>query len=195
MRLRILLAACALAFLSACGPRTPDEGSADPNYEGAPAAPAAAAPSASTELLGMFAASSNTAMGITGDVTVDETSLRFEQGHVYQTQVVAALAPGEPLDSKGADLSLILGLGENDVVQVVEVRKIVSAQLAPQARNPGGLCGANGATFVALAASAPSDEAPQSLWLAAFTGADAPGPKAQDSQLCGAFLYLRDTAI
>lgn len=175
----------AAGVLASCGPR--------PQAQEEPAAPASAAPAA-VEMLGIFEAVSNTAMGMTGDITVDETSLRFEQGHVYATEVIGPLQPGEPLDAQGADLSLTLGLGADQDVEAIEVRRIASAAGAAAASAAGGLCGETGATHVVLVISAPTEGQAQSLWLAAFAGEDAPGPSAKDAALCGAFLYMRDTA-
>lgn len=176
------------ALLASCGPRQPaeEQGSTEP----APAASTAA----STAILGIYQAVSETAMAITGDVTVDETSLRFSQGHAYVTQVVGPLEPGTPLDAAGSDLSIALALDAEQTLEAIEVRRVASAELAATARNPGGLCGPQSVTHVLLVVSQPSEEHTQSLWAAAFTGPDAPGPEAKQSELCGTFLYMRDTA-
>lgn len=158
--------------LAACGPTT-----ATPP----PAAPAAAEAPAPATLTGQFIAISNTAMSITGDLDLQANVLQFSKGfRVEGGRIDSALTADTDLSAGSGTIASGSG---NTSVQTIELRKIDLVRVAADARAPQ-LCG-EGATVshVILAQGA------QTLSVLVFSGADAPGPDAHDTQLCGIFNY------
>ena len=144
-----------------------------------------AAPTSGTQtqehplLLGAFSASSNTARGITGDVSIERGGLMFESGVVLYTR---ALTPrrADDLISQGGDSYAAAALGPADLT--IELRR-VTEQVVPEGKV--GLCGASAAQYVALA----YEERATGVKLLVFSGAEPPGPDATQSHLCATFGY------
>jgi hypothetical protein len=170
MRTQIL----ALAFLlAACGQPAP------PAEETPPTAEAPVAPAGTPLSTGALGAMSNTAMAITGALTVAPEALRFEKGFTAATEFVGVVDATTDINSGGESFA---EAAPGPVSLRVEVRRII-----PEA--PSQLCGLQTpATYVALA----SDEPLTALTLIVFSGAEAPGPQATDSAVCATFSYAVD---
>lgn len=166
MRFVIPLLALALA---ACGQTTAPE---------APAAEApaeVAAPAGEPMSTGLMGAMSNTAMSITGSLTVEPTALAFEEGINAQTEYLSVVDATSPI-TEGGD-TFAAAASRNPPLRV-KLRRFTGAA-------PTELCGTITATHVALI----HDEPLTGLSLVVFSGADTPGPTAHDSAVCATFLY------
>jgi hypothetical protein len=176
-----------------CGPSA-DRASEAPPQGSVPAAPGAtaapAAPSAEparTTIAGTFDAISTTAMGITGDLTVTDRALTFTREIVYQTES-AGMAPASADfgAAKAGTWATLLGV---PIDAIVELRRVSREEVGAQAPN-GGLCARDRTTFIALAQSGGTREAP-TLRIAAFRGPSPPGAATSAADLCGTFNYER----
>jgi hypothetical protein len=143
----------------------------------APAQPAAAeTPDA---LMGWFRASSNTARGITGDVTIERGGLVFQSGVIVYTRPLQPRSAGD-LIARGGDSYAAAALGPGDLI--IELRR-VTEQTVPDGRV--GLCGASHPEYVALAYEVRAT----SVKVLVFSGDEPPGPEATRSRLCATFAY------
>jgi hypothetical protein len=144
-------------------------------------APEAAAP-APPAITGAFTAMSTTAMGVTGDLDVTPDVLSFARGfRIEGGRIDASLGPNTDLSAGGGTIAD--GSGNTSVTDV-ELRRVENVRIAADARDPT-LCGAGGTvTHVILARGA------EALSVLMFSGADAPGPNAHDTQLCGIYNYF-----
>lgn len=162
--LALMLAACA-------PPQTP-----------APSAPApeAAAP-APPAITGAFTAMSNTAMGVTGDLDIAPDALSFARGfRIEGGRIDASLGPNTDLSAGGGTIAD--GSGNTSATEI-ELRRVENVRIAADARDPT-LCGGATVTHVILARGT------DALSVLVFSGADAPGPNAHDTQLCGIYNYF-----
>lgn len=144
-----------------------------------------AAPTSSTEaqehplLIGAFRASSNTARGITGDLSIERGGLMFGSGVVLYTRPLQPRRAGD-LIAQGGDSYAAAALGPGDLI--IELRR-VTEQIVPEGKV--GLCGASAPQYVALAYEARAT----GVKLLVFSGAEPPGPDATQSRLCATFGY------
>lgn len=161
--------------LAACGQTSQAPPDSTPTSEAtAPAAPAAPA------ITGRFTAMSNTAMSITGDLDATPDVLSFAKGfRIEGARIDSTLGPNTDLSAGGGTIADGSG---NTTIESVELRRVDLVRVAADARDPR-LCSAVPATYVALARGA------ETLSLLVFSGAEAPGPNAHDTQLCGIFNY------
>jgi hypothetical protein len=160
----------ALGFiLAACGQ------TAVPPSESAPQA-AAPAPS----IVGNFAAMSNTAMSITGDLDATADVLSFGRGfRIEGGRVEATLSPTSKLAAGQGSFADATG---NQSIETMELRQVALVRVAADAPNPS-LCGDASPTFVVLARGA------DTLSLLVFSGIEPPGAGASATSLCGIFNY------
>lgn len=172
--MRVLILALALT-LAACAEPPAVQPEAAP-------APEAAAP-APPAITGAFTAMSTTAMGVTGDLDITPDVLSFARGfRIEGGRIDASLGPNTDLSAGGGTIAD--GSGNTSVTDV-ELRRVENVRVAADARDPT-LCGAGGTvTHVILARGA------EALSVLMFSGADAPGPNAHDTQLCGIYNYFR----
>lgn len=169
--MRILLIA-SLLLLSACAQPAPQ--AAPPAAEAPTPAPTGTALST-----GEMGAMSNTAMSITGSLTVTPDSLSFENGFAAETDYLGWVDATAPI-AEGGESFAATAPGPTSLR--VELRR-----LRGQARSQ--LCGETpAATYVALG----HDDPITGLTLIVFSGADAPGPQARDSAVCATFAYAVD---
>ena len=168
--MRFAFAALAAFSLAACTQPT-----APPARETEAEAPALPA------LTGQFTAMSNTAMSITGDLDVQPDVLSFGKGfRIEGGRVDATLGPNTDLSAGGGTIADGSG---NRSVEGVELRRVEQVRVAADAGDPQ-LCGAGApVSHVILANGA------EVLSVLVFSGADAPGPNAHDTQLCGIYNY------
>lgn len=187
MRLRMIFAAGGCLALLGCGQREP---APEPAAEEAPISLAA------PDMLGAFDATSTNAMASIGDVAIEEDAVRFSLGLAYATQVLSPIAASDPVALAGDPADLALGVPAGRALAAVERRAVIGDESEPGAP-AAGLCGDRPTTHLLIAASTtePESTEPQWLWLAAFAGADPPGPQARDSALCAAFVFSRETAF
>lgn len=171
--MRVVLLAAALAALAACGPpaaETPETPAPAPAAE-APAAP----------LTGAFSATSTTAMGVTGDLTATDARLSFAKGFMLDTASAGPVDVTTPIHRDGPSFAQAMTLPTS---LAIELRRITALTNAADA-SAQPLCGADSPTYVALAYDTPVT----AVSMAVFSGADAPGPDAVASALCGTFTY------
>jgi hypothetical protein len=138
--------------------------------------------------IGEFAAISNTAMSLTGDVVGSAAGeLRFERGQVYGLGGGAEARGGDRFAASGATWSSLLGVAEQRTLRIFRV-----TDEGPASRR--GLCGSEPATFLAAAEGRDPGGAP-ALFLAVFKGDHPPGPQADEASLCGTFMYAPKPAV
>jgi hypothetical protein len=175
-----ILTAAAVLVLAACQPTPPP-----PVATATPPAPAvvqtapveAAGAATIVTAQGLYSATSTTAMGITGDITVTPDALAFAKFGSLRTVTLPAPAPGDAEAMKNQ----LLGLADFAELNV-EVRKVDAA--TPE-RSAQPLCGKPvGYVMVATRRTDPG-----SLALIMFEGKDPPGGK--DSNLCATFSFNR----
>jgi hypothetical protein len=183
MRLTLIAISAAMA-ITACQPAAPPPPASEP---APPPAPAAAAPAASL-FTGAFEASSNAAAAITGDLTIDGATLQFGLGHVYQTEVVGAFGAKDAFSTTDKSTPTDVLAFQDDPTNVLELRKVTSELVNAKAEN-GGLCTPDATTYLLLSSRKNAAGAADDIQIAAFSGAQAPGPTATASKLCGTLRY------
>jgi hypothetical protein len=170
-----------LLFLAACGqqaPQLPPEPAAE---EPPPAAApqAAAAPQQAPLSTPALGAVSNTAMSITGALTIEQGALKFEKGFAAQTQYLGVVDATTLIAANGQSFAQT---APGPTTLRIELRRITGTA-------PVQLCGGDTpATYVALASDSPIT----ALTLMVFSGPDAPGPTVQHSAVCATFSYAVD---
>lgn len=168
-------ALCAFAVTLAGGCERPSA-TAPEQKPAATAAPVLGAPQ------GRFTAISNTAMGVTGDMTIAGSVLTFAKGPIY------ALADGRAL--RGADAYAASGdtfaslLNAPAEAELKLFRALTTGGPAPAQ----DLCGQTPAAWIVLYEAGDVGGAP-SVFLAPFSGANPPGPTGVETALCGTFMY------
>lgn len=147
----------------------------------APSAPESQAEApAPAAITGQFIAISTTAMSITGDLDASADVLSFAKGfRIEGGRIDAALGADTDLSADGGTLSGGSGIAAFDMI---ELRLVETVRIAADARDPN-LCAGRAVSHVILARG---DDA---LSLQIFSGADAPGPNAHDTQLCGIYNF------
>jgi len=111
-------------------------------------------------------------------------ALQFGRGLVQQTVPHSQPAPSAAYSADGVETwANLLALPEGGQV---ELRQVVS-EASPPGGAPG-LCAAGPTTWVAVGLR-PGIDHPGSLSIAAFSGAEAPGPDADDSEVCAVYEY------
>lgn len=165
--MRVWILACALSLVACAQPaETPTQEAA------APATPA---------ITGSYVAMSTTAMGVTGDLDATPDVLSFALGfRIEGGRIDAALGPDTDLSAGGGTIADGSG---NRTIETVELRRVTDVRIAADARDPN-LCAGEAVTHVILARGT------EALSLLVFSGADAPGPNAHDTQLCGIYNYF-----
>lgn len=167
MRFAIPLIALALV---ACG---------QPEPSPAPTAAPVAAEEQSSPFVGVYDAMSTTAMSITGDLEASPDVLSFSKGfRIEGARIEADLAGDTDLSAGGGTINS----GSGIEVAEVELRQIQNVRAAADAPAPD-LCGGAQPSYLILGRGG------DTLTLQVFSGADAPGPNAHDTQLCGIFNY------
>jgi hypothetical protein len=164
-----LITALSILLISACGETT----SAPAATTEAPAPPA---------ITGAYGAMSTTAMAITGDIDVQPDVLSFAKGfRIEGGRIDTMLEPHTDFSAGGGTIADVTGIGG---ITTIELRRVELVRVAADARDPQ-LCGAGQTvSHVILAKS------PETVSLLVFSGADAPGPNAHNSQLCGVYNYM-----
>jgi hypothetical protein len=159
-----------LAFtLAACGQSTAP-----------PAEPATEAEAQSTPFVGIYTALSTTAMSITGDMDASPDELVFSTFRIEGARIEATLAGDTDLSAGGGTINSGSGL---DIAEL-ELRRIETIRSASATPAPD-LCGGAPPSFLILGFNRDRDV----LTLQIFSGAEAPGPNAHNTQLCGIYNY------
>ncbi len=190
MRLSALAALAAVCFIQtgcdraakpASEPAKPAETAA-----GSAIAPAVApAPTAASVVVprGKFDAISNTAMGVTGDLTAVDGVFTFSQGQTYSLEGAGMVKAGEPYATTKASFGSLINVPSTADLKVLRVAKEDPAK----ARN-GGFCGADPTTFIVSYEGGDSSGA-SAMVLIAFKGANPPSVMTPEADLCGTFMY------
>ncbi len=173
--MRALVTLFGALALAACSQPAPSPEPEAPAVE-TPLAPSAPAgePMSTGEMGGM----SNTAMSITGSLTVEHTALVFENGFTAQTEYLGVVDSGAATTEGGDSFAAVAS--RNPPLRV-ELRRITGEA-------PAQLCGGTPATHVALE----HDDPLTVLTLVVFSGADTPGPTAHDSAVCATYAFAVD---
>jgi len=146
------------------------------------AEPPADAPTeaAASPFIGAYTAMSTTAMAVTGDLDATADVLSFAKGfRIEGGRVEATLTGDTDLTAGGGTISGGSGIEVSDV----EVRRIENVRVAADAPAPT-LCGDAAPSYAILGRNA------DTLTLQILSGAEAPGPNAHDSLLCGIYNYM-----
>lgn len=176
MRVLLVLAASALA-LAACD-RKPPAAAAPAASQSAPRAPAPiAAPS------GEFDPISTTAMGVTGDFTAADGTLKFAQGQSYAVTGVSMQKGSEPYASTKASFASLINV--SDAAELT-VFKVVAED--PAKAPNGGFCGKTPTTYLVTHNGVDGSGQPAYV-IVAFSGAAPPSAASAETELCGTFMY------
>jgi hypothetical protein len=173
---RILIVTAALFALAACGDKTKKE-------ETPPVAPPVVEAPAPTiqALTGIFSATSNTAMSITGDLSVIAERVTLAKGEQFETAPATELSSNTRLSAGGKSFAET-AVGPTSLI--VELRKVTAASVA-EGETPQKVCGPAPVTYVAFA----YDAAHSAVVMMPFSGDEPPGDTATKSTLCGTFSY------
>lgn len=165
-----MITAAFVLALAACTQPAPPASTPEPAAE-APATPA---------ITGSFVAISTTAMGVTGDLDATPDVLSFALGfRIEGRRIDAELSPNTDLSAGGGTIADGSG---NRTIETVELRRVTEVRIAADARDPN-FCAGQAVTHAILARGT------ETLSLLVFSGADAPGPNAHNTQLCGIYNY------
>lgn len=184
MRGQIALALGAALLLQAGCDRKP---AAPP---AAPAAPVATAPAPApvavpvTPPEGKFDAITNTALGVTGDMTAAGGALTFAQGQSYSLVGEGHLKGSDAYASTKASFASLINVADSADLLVFKVAKEDPAK----ARN-GGFCGKGVATTYLVTHQGVDGGGSPALFVMAFKGAAAPSAASAEADLCGTFMY------
>jgi len=161
--MRALVLSLMLAALAACGDASAPVSEAEAQSEMPP-----------QHVLGHFKAASETARGLTGDVSIERGGLIFSRGAVLYTRTLEPRRGGDQVAWEGASYAAI-ALGTSDLA--VELRRVTEAQHAE------AMCGLDTPTYVALV----HEMRPVAVTMLVFAGDEPPGPEATRSRLCASF--------
>ncbi|KAF0180342.1 MAG: hypothetical protein IV086_18690 [Hyphomonadaceae bacterium] len=173
MRLPHTLTIAAVALLAACDPQKPEA----PPVE----APSVAEAPTYQALTGLFGATSSTAMGITGDLAVTPERVTLSKGEQLDTAPATEILPTALIAAGGKSFAETY-VGPTSLA--LELRKVTAATVL-EGTTPQKVCGDTPVSYLAFAYDA--DRAV--VTMLAFSGAEAPGDAATNSQLCGTFSY------
>lgn len=185
MRGQIALALGAALLLQAgCDrkPAAPPAAPAPPAATMTPAPAPVAVPVTPPE--GKFDAITNTAIGVTGDMTAAGGALTFAQGQSYTLVGEGHLKGADPYASTKASFASLINVADNADLQVFKVTKEDPAK----ARN-GGFCGKDVATTYLVTHQGVDGSGSPALFMIAFKGAAAPSAASAETDLCGTFMY------
>lgn len=173
--MRALIFALALA---ACGQATAPQSAPE-----TPPAPEAAAPAGEPPSTGLMGGISTSASGDVSALTIGADNLAFSNADGVETFTVRTeflgVTDAAALIKAGGET--FAAAAPSSMATRVEVRRIIDA-------SPERLCGGMNATYAALVSTEPLT----GLQLMVFTGADAPGPNARDSEICAINAYAVD---
>lgn len=176
MKLRAILFAVCVA---ACGQAQPPAAEAPTTTEAASEGDTVGGET----IQGPFAAMSNTAMGITGDMSITNETVSFMNGILLRTAHAETYSAYDPMNVSG---ELFDAAAPGDESRTVDVRRVSAQEITDDERSQGGLCGrGNPPSYVALVSDSPIT----TISIIAYTGADAPGRNATNSQVCAVFAY------
>jgi hypothetical protein len=180
MKMKAVLFALALA---ACGQA--QQAPTNAPAESAPVAPNGDAGVGGDTIQGPFEAVSTTAMSITGDVSFSDEQVSFMNGVLVRTTHVQTYSAYDPMAANG-DLFDLAAPGDDN--RTVDLRRVDAQDITDDERSQGGLCGRGTApSYLALV----HDQPITTLSVIAFTGPDAPGRNATNSDVCAVFTYGR----
>lgn len=175
--LSVAAAALVVALmLAGCGDRA-----AAPADDVSLTEPPAEAPVAAPVILGVFPAADAATDEATGALTVQEAALVSALAPPLSTETVQALPASSPRAQDERSLALLLDVAPETPLKV---RRITREELGART---AGYCRGTAPTFAILALDGAVPE--RRLRMAIFSGADAPGPTARDSAVCGVFTY------
>lgn len=175
MRRFLLLTAVTLA-LAACGDgKTKKEEPKEPPTVTEPT------PAPFPALTGIFSATSTTAMGMTGDLSVIAERVTLAKGEQFETEPATEVSATTRISATGGSFAET-AVGPTGLT--VELRKVTAASVA-EGEKPQKVCGAAPVTYVAFA----YDANHTAVVMMPFSGDEAPGDTATKSTLCGTFTY------
>lgn len=172
------------ALAAACG--QPQQATTTTAAPDAVATPNGGNPAGGDTIQGPFVAVSTTAMSITGDMSFSDEQVSFMNGVLVRTTHVATYSAYDPMAANG-ELFDLAAPGDDD--RTVDVRRVDGQDVTDDERSQGGLCGRGTTpTYLALV----HDQPITTLSVIVFTGADAPGRNATNSNVCAVFTYAGD---
>ncbi|MEZ5961275.1 MAG: hypothetical protein R3C30_12740 [Hyphomonadaceae bacterium] len=177
--MRIAFALCVSLALAACGETTAPPA---PEPEAEIAATTPAAPEGEPMSTGLMGGLSTSASGDMAGLEIGRDQLTFsnfeDEGVAVATEYLGVLEPSALIKEGGESFA---AAAPSSTATRVEVRRFTGAA-------PERVCGGSPATYAAIVYMVPLT----GLQLMVFTGADAPGPTAHDSEVCGIYAYAVD---
>jgi hypothetical protein len=181
----VALACLSLLLAAGCDRKPAEPPAASPASVPVAEAPAPAAPIVGPE--GAYVAISNTAMGVTGDLTASAGTLKFAQGQSYRLEGVATLKGASAYASTQGSFAGLISVPDTADLSLFKVM----AEEPGKARN-GGFCGATPTTYLVTYVGVDGSGA-AGLFVIAFSGPAAPGASSPEAELCGTFMYAPKT--
>ena len=188
--MRRVSTACIALLLIACAPAESGAASGGGAEKAEAADPAAMPPGAD------FAASpaaepaapvqpvSNTASAITGEATFAPEAYSFAFGQRYTVEPAQKVSASVKWSAKGGPWADLLGVDKGGEIELV---RVTGQAIDPAKARNGSLCGKGQVRWIAVGRSA--EDVGAEVVMAAFSGAQPPGPTGRDEDLCGTFSY------
>ncbi|WP_345476048.1 hypothetical protein [Lysobacter panacisoli] len=197
MPLMLVLAAAALG-LSACEQKPVN--SAPPEEITAPAPAANPQPDVTAEpveraappvikpvALGEFEPGNPVAIAVTGKLTIEDATLKGENGASFTTESVALVSGGDPY-MEGQTYAQVMQIAAD---QPVELRRVLE-ETPPTQAPANALCGGSRTGYIALAKVEEGDDG--IVKLIGLKGTDLPAANASGIELCASTFYIASKA-
>lgn len=182
---RIPTVGFALLLMAACSPGEGDAAEGKPQSDPGAMPPAESfAPSPGAEPVRPVEPVSNTASAITGAATFAPGTYSFALGQRYAVEPAQKVSAALKWSAEGGAWGDLLGVDKGGEIELV---RVVDQTIDPARARNGSLCGTGKVRWIAVGRSA--DDVGAEVVMAAFSGAQPPGPTGRDEDLCGTFSY------
>lgn len=175
----------ALLLIAACNPAEGDaaEGKVQVDPGAMPPAESFAPPPGAEPILPVEPVS-NTASAITGAATFAPGSFSFALGQRYTVEAAQKVSAAVKWSAEGGAWADLLGVDKGGEIELV---RVTDQTIDPARARNGSLCGTGKVRWIAIGRSA--DDVGAEVVMAAFSGAQPPGPAGRDEDLCGTYSY------
>lgn len=181
--LALLLIACAPAGSGAAAEKADTAAAADPGAL-PPGEDFAAPAEADAGAVAPVQPVSNTAAAITGEGVFAPQAYSFALGQRYTVEPAQKVSAEVKWSAEGGAWADLLGVDKGGEIELV---RVTDQAIDPARARNGSLCGKGAVRWIAVGRSA--DDVGAEVVMAAFSGAQPPGPAGRDEDLCGTFSY------